>query len=215
LHGAKDNWKAGPRATFLKVEPAPADRIADRCPVRRNLDSALASAWEFACFSVANLDAGPVPSIPVPYGIASRPVAGRFIDGSGRYVDGSWFIVAGASCRRSKQRTNCQATNNARSYVPTIPCNRKPGGSHQTACDQQSDQKLSHFDTLREGHYCLRRLKAKLTSPLPRHSMVVDSAERWPNSLVDRIYHLVPSFGGTYRHRRLLRGGPMLTSSSA
>ena len=61
-----------------------------------------------ACSSVANLDAGPVPPIAVPYGIASGPIAGRFIDGSGRYVDGGWLIVAGAArCRRSKHRTNC------------------------------------------------------------------------------------------------------------
>src|SRR6266478_5434189 len=94
--------------------------------------------------SVANLDAGPIPNapIPIPNGGASGPIAfGRYVDGSGRNVNGRWLIVAGAArYRRSKQCTNCQATNNAGGYL-TTPCNRSPGCKRQTktACDQQTD----------------------------------------------------------------------------
>src|SRR5712671_3818898 len=106
------------------------------------------------CSSVANLDAGPIPNapIPIPNGGASGPIAfGRYVDGSGRNVNGRWLIVAGAArYRRSKQCTNCQATNNAGGYL-TTPCNRSPGCKRQTktACDQQTDQKLAHFGPLR------------------------------------------------------------------
>jgi hypothetical protein len=83
--------------------------------------------WVFAAGSVANLDARPIPPIPIPNGSASGPIAWRFIDGSRRYVDGGWLIVAGAArCRGSKQCTNCQATNNAGGYF-TTPSNRNPG----------------------------------------------------------------------------------------
>jgi hypothetical protein len=98
--------------------------------------------------SVADLDAGPVPDppIPIPNGGASGPVACWFgVDRSGRYIDGSW-----AGYRRSKQCTNCQTTNNASGYL-TTPSSRSPGCTRQanTACDKQTDQKLSHFQPLR------------------------------------------------------------------
>jgi hypothetical protein len=98
--------------------------------------------------SVADLDAGPVPNppIPIPNGGASGPVACWLgVDRSGRYIDGSW-----AGYRRSKQCTNCQTTNNASGYL-TTPSSRSPGCTRQanTACDKQTDQKLSHFQPLR------------------------------------------------------------------
>src|SRR5258708_35757972 len=107
--------------------------------------------------SVTNLDAGPEPNapIPIPNGGASGPIAfGRYVDGSGRNVNGRWLIVPGARYRRSKQCTNCQATNNAGGYL-TTPCNRSPGCKRQTktACDQQTNQKLSHFGPLRMSHH--------------------------------------------------------------
>src|SRR5258708_2997924 len=110
------------------------------------------------CSSVANLDAGPIPKapIPIPNGGASGPIAcRRHVDGSGRNVNGRWLIVARAArYRRSKQCTNCQATNNAGCYL-TTPCNRSPGCKRQkkTACDQQTNQKLSHFGPLRMSHH--------------------------------------------------------------
>src|SRR5262249_50424158 len=96
-------------------------------------------------FSVANLDAGPVPNpaIPVPNEGASGPVACWLnVDRSGRYIDGSW-----AGYRGSKQRTHCQAADNAGRYLAT-PCDRSPRCTRQTknACDQQTDQKFSHFE---------------------------------------------------------------------
>src|SRR5439155_5908280 len=89
--------------------------------------------------SVTNLDAGPVPNAPIsiPNGGASGPIAfGCYVDGSGRNVNGRWLIVPGARYRRSKQCTNCQATNNAGGYL-TTPSNRTPGCTCQTktACD--------------------------------------------------------------------------------
>src|SRR5215472_13902641 len=118
--------------------------------------------------SVANLDAGPIPnaSIPIPNGGASGPVAfRRHIHGSGRYVDGGRLIVAWAArYRRSKQCTDGQATNHAGSYLTTAACNRRPGCNRKTktACDEQTDQKLSHFGPPSNGASCLRRIEAKL-----------------------------------------------------
>jgi hypothetical protein len=118
------------------------------------------------CSSVANLDAGSIPNAPIaiPNRSASGPVTWRpyVVDGSRRYIDGGWLVVArSARYRRSKQCTNCQATNNAGGYL-TTPCHRCPGCKCETktACDQQTDQKLSHFvpsewGTI--GHTGLRR----------------------------------------------------------
>jgi len=91
-----------------------------------------------ARLSVANLDAGPVPNppIPIPNGGASGPVACWLnVDRSGRYIDGSW-----AGYRGSKQRTHCQAADNAGRYLATS-CDRSPRWTRQTktACDQQTD----------------------------------------------------------------------------
>src|SRR5262245_36546261 len=99
--------------------------------------------------SVANLDAGPIPnaSIPIPNGCASGPVAVRHVHGPGRYEDGGRLIIAWAArYRRSKQCTHGQAANNAGGYLTTA-CDRSLGCNRQTkaACDEQTDEKLSHF----------------------------------------------------------------------
>jgi hypothetical protein len=108
--------------------------------------------------SVADLDAGPVPNppIPIPNGGPSGPVACWLgVDRSRRYIDGSW-----AGYRRSKQCTNCQTTNNASGYL-TTPSSRSPGCTRQanTACDKQTDQKLSHFQPLRMSIIIMRLCK--------------------------------------------------------
>src|SRR5215831_21059312 len=117
--------------------------------------------------SVANLDARSIPdaSIPIPNGGASGPVAvRRHVYGSGRYVDGSWLIVAWAArYRRSKQCTNGQATNHAGGDFTTA-CNRRPGCNRKTktACDEQTDQKLSHLGPLRMKHHVYTELRQNL-----------------------------------------------------
>src|SRR5262249_9718268 len=105
--------------------------------------------WLARCSSVADLDARPKPNAPIaiPNRCASGPVACRLdIHGRGRDVDGSWcIIVAGARHRSSQQCNDCPPTNNAGSYL-TTPCNRGLWRTCQAkaACDEQSDQKLSH-----------------------------------------------------------------------
>ncbi len=164
LYGMKrHNQKAEPQAVFLKVEPR-ATR-PDSCPLpvtdhsvphcgRRPIPTIRPPPNFEALQLVANLDAGSIPNAPIaiPNRSASGPVAWRpYVDGSRRNVDGRWLIVAGAArYRRSKQCTNCQATNNAGGYL-TTPCNRSPGCKRETetACDQQTDQKLAHFGPLR------------------------------------------------------------------
>ena len=100
--------------------------------------------------SVANLDARSIPnaSIPIPNGCASGPVAVRcHVHGPGRYVHGGRLIIAWAArYRRSKQCTHGQAANNAGGYLTTA-CDRRLGCNRQTkaACDEQTDEKLSHF----------------------------------------------------------------------
>src|SRR5215472_16886621 len=55
-----------------------------------------------------------------------------------------------ARYRRAKQCTDGQATNHAGGDFTTA-CNRRPGCNHKTktACNEQTDQKLSHFGPLR------------------------------------------------------------------
>jgi hypothetical protein len=95
-------------------------------------------------FSVANLDAGSIPNapIPIPHGGASSPIACRsYVHGSRRYIDGSRRIIPGAArYRGSKQRTHCQAADNAGRYLATS-CDRSPRCTRQTkaTCDQQTD----------------------------------------------------------------------------
>jgi hypothetical protein len=143
-------------AMIYSITSSARERIADcrrraaRLPENLNKSRAGARLHIGACSSVANLNAGPIPNapIPIPNGGASGPIAfGHYVDGSGRNVNGRWLIVAGAArYRRSKQCTNRQATNNAGGYLTTA-CNRSPGCKRQTktACDQQTNQKLSHF----------------------------------------------------------------------
>jgi hypothetical protein len=176
LYGMKrHNQKAEPQAAFLKVEPR-ATR-PDSCPLPvtdhsvHTVGGALSPRYGFLqisrlCSSVANLDAGSIPNAPIaiPNRSASGPVTWRpyVVDGSRRYIDGGWLIVAGtARYRRSKQCTNCQAANNPGGDV-TTPCSRNPGCTRQTktACDKQTDQKLSHFVSSEWGtigHTGLRR----------------------------------------------------------
>ena len=115
--------------------------LAGRSPSRGNpqIKQPELPIGSFARLSVANLDAGPVPnpSIPIPNGGASGPVACWLnnVGRSGRYIDGSW-----AGYRGSKQRTHGQAADNAGRYLAT-PCDRSPRCTRQTkaACDQQAD----------------------------------------------------------------------------
>src|SRR5262249_7767890 len=80
------------------------------------------------------------------------PMGGRpSVDGGGGDIDGGGCIIPGAArSRGSKQCTHCQAANNAGGYLAT-PCDRSPRCTRQTkaACDQQTDQKLSHVGPLR------------------------------------------------------------------
>src|SRR4029450_3015142 len=147
LYGMKrHNQKAEPQAAFLKVEPR-ATR-PDSCPLPvtdhsvHTVGGALSPRYGFLqisrlCSSVANLDAGAIPNAPIaiPNRSAWGPVTWRpyVVDGSRRYIDGGWLIVAGtARYRRSKQCTDCQATNNSGGYVTTTPRNRSPGCTRQT-----------------------------------------------------------------------------------
>jgi hypothetical protein len=145
----KYNRKAEPQAAFLKVESR-ATR-PDSCPLpatdhsvphrgRRTIPRYAFLQISRLCGSVANLDAGSVPNAPIaiPNRGAAGPVTWRpYVDGSRRYVHRGWLIVAGAACyRRSKQRTNCQPTNNASGYL-TTPSSRSLGCTREanTACD--------------------------------------------------------------------------------
>jgi hypothetical protein len=145
----KHNRKAEPQAVFLKVESR-ATR-PDSCPLpvtdhsvphrgRRTIPRYAFLQISRLCGSVANLDAGSVPNAPIaiPNRGAAGPVTWRpYVDGSRRYVHRGWLIVAGAACyRRSKQRTNCQPTNNASGYL-TTPSSRSLGCTREanTACD--------------------------------------------------------------------------------
>ena len=110
-------------------------------------------------FSVANLDTGSIPNAPIsiPNRGASSPIACRpYVDRSRHYIDRGWRVIPRAArYRSSKQCTHCQAADNAGRYVAT-PCNRRLGCTRQTktACDQQTDQKLSHFGPPNERYRC-------------------------------------------------------------
>ena len=156
--------------------------------------------------SVANLDARSIPnaSIPIPNGCASGPVAiRRHVHGSGRYVDGGRLIIAWAArYRRAKQCTNGQATNHAGGYL-TAACNRRPGCNRKTktACDEQTDQKLSHFGPPSNGASCLHRIEAKFMRQEPRRACVA----RKPIPLIGRKAAALTLFPHALRHEAVVR----------
>ena len=156
--------------------------------------------------SVANLDARSIPnaSIPIPNRGTSGPVAvRRHVHGSGRYVDGGRLIVAWAArYRRSKQCANGQAANDAGGYLTTA-CDRILGCNRQTkaACDEQADEKLSHFAPLRMEHHCLHRIKAKFMSAGLRRACVA----RKSIPLIGRQAGELTLFSHSVRHEAVLR----------